>query len=335
MKRMGIIIGIFITITLLVILIPSLNGDFIKNSNLYISEVMASNNHTIEDDYGEYSDYIEIYNGYNYDLNLENYYLSDSEFETKKWSFPKIVIKAQEYLLIYASSKDICNMDTRVCHTNFKLSSKGEVVTLSDNNGNIISKMKYPCLNNDTSYGYSKNKYIITETPTPGFINSNEEMLTSSIRDYHLHITEYMTHNKGSVYDQYGNCYDWVEIYNASKDKVLLHNLYLTDEESNLSKYKIPNVEIGGEEYLIIYFSGQDIVYNDVIYANFKLSDKDIGIIISNGHDILDKVDIVPLDDNVSYGLVNNEWKYFFLSTPGFANNTASFSSMGGHDGSS
>lgn len=33
---------------------------------------MPNNKYTIKDTYGLYSDYIEIYNGYDYDINLED-----------------------------------------------------------------------------------------------------------------------------------------------------------------------------------------------------------------------------------------------------------------------
>jgi len=121
-----IIIILFVIITLFMILIPNLNNNFIKTGKLYITEIMANNTYTHKDEDGDYSDYIEIYNGYNHQINLEGYYLSDSEFETNKWMFPNIIIKPNEYLIIYASGKDKCNNKEKICHTNFKLSSKGE-----------------------------------------------------------------------------------------------------------------------------------------------------------------------------------------------------------------
>ena len=48
----------------------SLNDTFIKNGGLYISEIVASNSYTYKDNDGEYSDYIEIYNDNDYDIDL-------------------------------------------------------------------------------------------------------------------------------------------------------------------------------------------------------------------------------------------------------------------------
>ena len=65
-----------------------------------------------------------------------------------KWIFPEIILEPKEYLLIFASGKD------KQYHTNFKLNSEREVVVLTDNTGNIISKISYSDMQNDISYGY-------------------------------------------------------------------------------------------------------------------------------------------------------------------------------------
>ena len=130
MKKELIIIPIFVLTIILVMLIP--NNDYIKTGKLYVSEIMASNNYTIKDDDGDYSDYIEIYNGYKNSINLSNYHLSDDEYDTKKWTFPDITIKSNEYIIVYASGKNKCDLETRICHTNFKLSKSGEIITLTN-----------------------------------------------------------------------------------------------------------------------------------------------------------------------------------------------------------
>ena len=42
---------------------------FRNNGELIISEVLSSNKNTVADAYGNTSDYIEIYNGYDYEIN--------------------------------------------------------------------------------------------------------------------------------------------------------------------------------------------------------------------------------------------------------------------------
>lgn len=322
MKKTIIIIILFIALILIVKLVPGLNDDYIKTSKLYISEVMASNSYTIQDEDGDYSDYIEIYNGYNYPLNLDGYYLSDNEFETNKWMLSNITIEPNEYLLIFASSKN------KEYHTNFKLNSEGETLTLTDNTGNIISKIKYTNMQNDISYGYISGKYIYTATPTPKEKNSNNKFRINN-KNYDIKINEYMTSNKRTHYSPDGYYYDWVELYNNSNDEINLNNLYLTDDINKLNKYKLPNTIINKKEYIVIYLSGDSKTINNSIYANFKLS-KDEELIISDGKKIIDKVKIVDLTDDISYGKKDGNWYYFTTPTPEKPNLTAAFSTLGG-----
>ena len=62
-------IGLFILV-IVILLISGVNNNYIKYDKLYISEVVPKNTYTLKDNYGSYSDYIELYNGYNHDVDL-------------------------------------------------------------------------------------------------------------------------------------------------------------------------------------------------------------------------------------------------------------------------
>ena len=322
------IILLFIIIIIMVILLPNLDNSFIKADKLYINEILVNNTYTHLDNDFEYSDYIEIYNGYKRDINLEGYHLSDSEFKTNKWTFPNIVIKPKEYLIIYASGKDKCDIDKKICHTNFKLNSNGEILTLTDKSNNIINKITYDKTSNDTPYGYYKGRYNYLKNPTPGKPNSST-LKTTNIKDYDIYINEYMTHNTSINYIN-NNYYDWIELYNNSNKDIELENIYLTDEEDNLKKYKLPNITIEKKSYYLIYLGDKSQIIDGTIITNFKLSDTDKYLIISNGKKIIDKIDLVLLKDNISYGKKDDKWYYFTEPTPGYKNNTQSHTSLGG-----
>lgn len=322
MKRSIMILILFIIVILIVEFAPGINEDYIKTSKLYVSEIMAKNSYTIQDEDGDYSDYIEIYNGYNHPINLDGYYLTDDEYNPKKWMISNITIEPKEYILFFASSKD------KEYHTNFKLNSEKEVVILSDNNSNIISKISYENMQNDISYGYTKGKYIYTPNPTPRKENSNVKLKQTNEK-YNIIINEYMTNNKRYHYSSDGYYYDWVELYNNSNEDITINNLYLTDDSNVLNKYKIPSVKIKKYDYLLIYLSGESSIKGNDIYANFKLSTKE-ELILSNGKKIIDKIEVTELKDNISYGLKDNEWYYFTSPTPGKENNTAYFKTLGG-----
>lgn len=326
MKNFLIIILIFSLCYIFTLFIPNTNNDVVTNDELYISEIMSVNSYTISDEDGEYSDYIEIYNNSNYNINLKNYYLSDDESNIKKWKFPDVIIKSKEYLVIFASAKDKTGVNI---HTNFKLSSKGEVLILTDISGNIINKFRFPALNNDTSYGYIKNSYGILEKPSPGDYNGNSFYSDISNKTYSLVFNEYVSHNDANSYNSFGYYYDWVEIYNNSSEEVELNNLYLSDNKKKLGKYKLPNVSIEAYDYLVIYFSGNASYSNNEIHANFKLSDGE-ELYLSDGREIIDSIKLVDLVDDVSYGIKDSKWCYFYSPTPGSKNDTKCYDSLGG-----
>ena len=317
MKKIIGIIGLFILAILLVIIF-SKDDNYIKMGNLYISEIVASNSYIYKDNDGEYSDYIEIYNDNNYDVNLLNYHLTDSMFESDKWAFPNIIIKSHEYILVYATGKNKCD-DKDNCHTNFKLKKDGETVSLIDNTGNIISRVSYNNLNSDESISFIKNKYLIT-IPTPKEENKYVK-IDKDKKKYTISINEYLTHNKGINYASDGASYDFIELYNYGDDDVNLKGLSLSDDEKNLNKFIMPDVVIKKKEYLVIYLTGGKEIEGN-IYANFKLSDNDQKIILSVSGNVIDSVDVIKLKDNMSYGKVDDKWYYFNIPTPGMENNT-------------
>jgi hypothetical protein len=71
-----------------------------------INEVMSSNSSTIQDEDGDYSDWIEIYNPDATDVNLAGYGLSDDPAEPFKWVFPDYTLGSRKTMLVFASDKD-------------------------------------------------------------------------------------------------------------------------------------------------------------------------------------------------------------------------------------
>lgn len=314
-KRFEIIL-IFILFIILIslITITPIITKFQNYGELVINEVMSSNKMTIQDKFGNYSDYIEIYNGTNQDLDISGYYLSDDFFDTKKWAFPdNTIINKNDYLLVFASGN---NQSTDELHTNFKLNQTGEVITLSDQKGKAISKLYYLETSSDTSYGKVDDKYVYFYNGTPGGINSLDyetQPITQSQNTKSLTITEYMTNNINS-YQSKLNTYDSIiEIYNNEDTDLDISNYYLTNNSNNLTKYSFPeHTIIKAKSYLIIIASGYNKIIDNEIHTNFKLTNNDSVIILSdNRRNILDKVIITPLPNNLSFGIFNDHWYYY------------------------
>ncbi len=95
-----------------------------------ITEFMALNHDTIEDEDGDSSDWIEIYNPTGVPLSLEGYHLTDDPGDPARWTFPAVEIPPNAYLVVFASGKDRKDPSGWL-HTNFKLDADGEYLALA------------------------------------------------------------------------------------------------------------------------------------------------------------------------------------------------------------
>jgi CotH kinase protein/Lamin Tail Domain/Malectin domain len=93
---------------------------------LYINEFMADNDTALSDEFGEFDDWIEIYNPGPAAINLSDYFLTDDLLEPMQWAFPDTLIQAAGYLIVWADN----DLLQGPLHANFKLSSAGETIAL-------------------------------------------------------------------------------------------------------------------------------------------------------------------------------------------------------------
>jgi len=135
-----------------------------------ITEFMAANVSTLQDSDGDYSDWIEICNVGDKRADLEGWGLSDNASQPFKWVFPKISLQPGEFLIVFASEKDRKDPNEEL-HTNFKLSSTGEPVLLTQPDGKIVSQYQAVTQYRDVSYGLYNNSIQWMDTPTPGSAN--------------------------------------------------------------------------------------------------------------------------------------------------------------------
>jgi hypothetical protein len=118
---------------------------------------MAANTHTLRDEDGEYSDWIELYNRGATRVDLLDWSLTDSAANLAKWRFPATNIAPGQYLVVFASSKDR-RIPGAPLHTNFKLDPGGEYLALVDATGtNIVSQFapRFAPQIPDIAYGFS------------------------------------------------------------------------------------------------------------------------------------------------------------------------------------
>ena len=75
-------------------------------SQVLINEFSSSNISGLTDEDGDRSDWIELYNQYAAEVNLDGYHLSDDTSFLKKWTIPAVQLKPYSHLLIFASDKN-------------------------------------------------------------------------------------------------------------------------------------------------------------------------------------------------------------------------------------
>lgn len=119
------------------------------SASIKINELMPVNKTTVADQNGEFDDWIELYNISETSADISGYYLSDKKSNYAKWQLPQgTTISGKGYLTIW------CDKDTTQAglHTNFKLSSSGETVILSSEDGTLLDKVAYPEQSLELSY---------------------------------------------------------------------------------------------------------------------------------------------------------------------------------------
>ena len=122
--------------------------------NVIISEFMALNSSTLKDEDGAFSDWLELANSGSQSMDLQGWYLTDDRANLTKWMFPKRILKAGEFLVVFASGKDR-KPETGNLHTNFKLNGAGGYLALVESDGRTVhgEYAAYPSQKADFSYG--------------------------------------------------------------------------------------------------------------------------------------------------------------------------------------
>ncbi|MEO8429443.1 MAG: lamin tail domain-containing protein, partial [Verrucomicrobiota bacterium] len=130
-------------------------GSASAQSQVLISEFMASNTRILADQDGDYSDWIEIHNSGSIPVNLADWYLTDSDTQLNKWKFPSVSLDANGYLVVFASGKDRAAAGAQL-HANFSLAAQGEYLALVQPDGTTVASEfapQYPEQLPDYSYG--------------------------------------------------------------------------------------------------------------------------------------------------------------------------------------
>lgn len=75
-----------------------------------------------------------------------------------------------------------------------------------------------------------------------------------------VQLNEIVSSNQNTYYDEDGDTPDWIELYNSTSNNISLNNWGLSDDIEDPFKWRIPNVILAPEDFLMILASDKDRV---------------------------------------------------------------------------
>ena len=145
-------------------------------TNVYITEVMASNDSVDTYEGQGNTDWIELWNSGSQSVDLSGYALTDNIDRARKWQFPSgTVILPGQYLVVLCDGLD--KVEDGIAHTSFKVKrTGGETICFSDSTGKVLDKITMPLVPTNVSYGRTSGLagFFYYDTPTPGQANTSD-----------------------------------------------------------------------------------------------------------------------------------------------------------------
>ncbi len=168
-------------------------------SGLFINEFLAGNSSTNSDEYGEYDDWIEIYNETGLPLNIGGLYLTDDLQDPCKYQIPwnfsdTTTVPPGGFLLFWSDGQP----EQGMLHTNFKLNRGGEqigLVQVMDNDTVFVDSLTFSEQLTDVSYGRYPDGSLTWQffnIPTPGDSN---HIITNISKDSDIPLTFSLSQN--------------------------------------------------------------------------------------------------------------------------------------------
>ncbi len=293
-------------------------------SGLYINEFCTSNSTIITDEFGNYDDWIEIFNANDQPVDIGGLFITDSLDDPFRYRIPTIypaltTIPAHGHVVLWADNEE----EQGLLHIDFKLGRDGEQIGLAGYDGiSYIDSLTYSEQYANSSAGRyhdGENNWICAPS-TPG--NTNTLPVITG-----LFINEFSASNESINADEHGDYEDWIEIYNFTGKPVDIGGLFITDSIGNPAKHRIPSTHpdsttIPAYGYLVLWADNQE--EQGVLHIDFKLArdGEQIGLA---GYDAMYYIDSLTYGKQYRNSSVSrfpdaaNQWTSG-LSTPGSEN---------------
>ena len=293
-----------------------------EDMGLYINEFMASNATTICDSFGSYSDWIELYNSTDTDMDISGFGISDNLSQPMKYRFPDgTTIAAKGYLVVFCSGNE--GMQNGELHAPFGLRSYGEDVVIANRAGRIIDSYSFKNQETDVSMARMPDgtgELQPNSQPSPGYPNTGAGYSAFDAANRlplgGVYISEFGG-STGSVAS------DWVELHNSTGSAVSLAGYGLSNNPKNPAKWVFPDISIEPGEYLLLYATGSaDKAQKKNLKLNFNISStgETLFFFDPNGK-LIDKLSAGRMRSGQSYGRDGSDDRFYYAEpTPGAQN---------------
>ena len=293
-----------------------------EDIGLYINEFMASNATTICDSFGSYSDWIELYNSTDTDMDISGFGISDNLSQPMKCRFPDgTTIAAKGYLVVFCSGNE--GMQNGELHAPFGLRSYGEDVVIANRAGRIIDSYSFKNQETDVSMARipdGAGEFQSNSQPSPGYPNTGAGYSAFDAANRlplgGVYISEFGG-STGSVAS------DWVELHNSTGSAVSLGGYGLSNNPKNPAKWVFPDISIEPGEYLLLYATGSaDKAQKKNLKLNFCISSTGEALFFfdPNGK-LIDKLSAGRMRSGQSYGRDGSDNRFYYAEpTPGAQN---------------
>ena len=348
---------------LFVIILPILLVTTLSAQTIRINEVSSSNSIYFDED-GDTPDWIEIHNFGSQTISLNNWTLSDDILDLDKWTFPNISLLPEQYLLLWASSKDrpIISYFTT-------LINQGEMFQYlipssePDSNWKNLDFDDSSWLQGGSGFGYDDgdDETIIPDGTLSVYLRktfniSNLQNLNSLILDidYDDAFVAYINgvevareningsppaYNSGTIQDHEALMYN-----GGSPERFVITNPNsILVEGENILSIQGHNISNTSSDFTLIPFlsaifsspiqfgtTPPEILgfTSDHLHTNFKISSNSETITLSNSSDeIIDQLTVENLPPDTSLGVYQNNPDLVIYSetTPGYQNSNNYF----------
>jgi len=291
-----------------------------KYEGLVITEIMTSNNGAVASSDGTVSDWIEIYNANDYEVNLKNYGLSDINNKTK-WAFPEVTIEPKSYIVVYLSGEKKNGL-----YANFKLKGNGseKLFLVNPQNKSIDAVDILTIKSNEVMYRDLEGNWFSSTKMTPGYQNTEEgykEYQESLLAESDVKINEFLPKNDGNFKNSYDNYVGYIEIINTGSDKVNLKNYCISNTINAPFKYCLGDITLSKDEVYVVYMGDYDD-NDEEIYSNFDLKSKNGTVILTNANGkIIQKQEYKNVANGLAMVYEDGKFNQTSNLSPGYYNN--------------